>query len=81
MPNGRVDAQIRGKGRTPCLPHSRMIREDPMMTEMIFPNALSAMRKLSALDEFLEPKTAVKKRDATSCLALAMDFLGTGIHF
>ena len=48
VPNGLVDAQTRGYGRTPCRPHSRMILEDPMITEMMFPKAERAMRKLKS---------------------------------
>lgn len=77
VPNGRVEPQTLGQGRTPWRPHSRMIREDPMMTEMMLPNALSAIKKLSALEACLLPKTAVKNREATSCFELAMDFFGT----
>jgi hypothetical protein len=54
-----------------------MTREDPMMTEMMFPNAERAMRKLRARDEFLEPKTEAKKREAASCLEVLREDLGT----
>lgn len=75
--NGLVDAQARGYGRTPCRPHSRMTLEDPMITEAMFPNAESAMRKLRARDECLEPKTALKKSEAASCLEVLREALGT----
>lgn len=81
VPNGRVEPQTRGQGRTPWRPHSRMMRDEPMTTEMMFPNALRAIKKLSALEACLLPKTAVKNREATSCFELAMDFLGTEIGF
>jgi hypothetical protein len=58
-----------------------MIREEPMMTEMMFPKALRAIKKFSARDDFWEPKTAVKKREATSCFEPAMDFFGTVGYF
>ena len=54
-----------------------MILEDPIMTEMMFPKAESAMRKLRARDEFLEPKTAVKKSDAASCFEVFREAFGT----
>lgn len=48
-----------------------------MITEMIFPKAERAMRKFSAFEEFLEPKTAEKKREAASCFDFKSDALGT----
>ena len=65
VPNGLVEAQKRGKGKTPCLPHSRITRDWPIRTAMRFPKALRAMRKLKPRTAFALPKTAVKKRLAT----------------
>ena len=81
VPKGLVDAHTFGHGSTPCLPHSRMTREEPMITEIIFPKAERAMRKLRALEDFFEPKTALKKRDAASCLEVFNDALGTAAKY
>lgn len=48
-----------------------------MTTEMMFPKAERAMRKLSTRDECLEPKTALKKSEATSCSEVLRGALGT----
>jgi hypothetical protein len=77
VPNGLVDPQTRGQGRTPWRPHSRITRDEPMIVEVMFPNAERAIRKLRALEEFLEPKTAEKKRDAASCLDVLSEAFGT----
>jgi hypothetical protein len=77
VPKGRVEAQTRGWRRTPWRPHSRIIREEPIITEMMLPNALKAIRKFSARGAFLKPKTAVKKREAASCLEVSSEALGT----
>ena len=48
-----------------------------MMTEMILPKALMAMRTLSALVEFFDPNTELKKSDAASSLEALRDPFGT----
>lgn len=48
-----------------------------MMTEIMFPKALRAMRKFRAREEFWDPKTEVKKREAASCLEVFREALGT----
>lgn len=81
VPKGLVDPQARGQGRTPWRPHSRITLDEPMITEMMFPKAERAMRKLSALEEFLEPKTAEKNREAASCLDFRREALGTLVTY
>jgi hypothetical protein len=54
-----------------------MMREEPMMTDMMFPNAERAMRKFRVLEECAEPKTALKKREAASCFEVFREALGT----
>jgi hypothetical protein len=49
------------------------------MTEIMFPNALRAIRKFSARDDFWDPKTELKKREAASCLEVFREALGTGL--
>lgn len=56
-----------------------MIRDEPMIVDVRLPYADKAMRKFSALEEFLEPNTAWKNKEAASwvdCLSWA---LGTKI--
>ena len=65
VPNGFVDDQRPGKGRTPCRPHSRSIRDCPSPVAIRLPKALNAMRKFNPLTAFPEPKTAAKKSLAT----------------
>jgi len=48
-----------------------------MMTEMMFPKALKAMRTLRALDALAVPKTAWKKREAARSLEVLREALGT----
>jgi hypothetical protein len=48
-----------------------------MITEAMLPNAERAMRKFSARDECLEPKTALKKSEAASCAEVLREALGT----
>lgn len=74
---GFVDAQNFGYGRTPCLPHSRSMRDWPRSVATRFPKALSAMRKLRARTEACDPKTDVKRREATVCLLEMISFFGT----
>lgn len=91
VPNGLVDAQNRGQGRTPCLvlevsemptvvsyckgmtyrPHSRIMRDVPINTEMRLPKELRAIRKFKPLTALPEPKTLVKNRLAEICAAAA----------
>jgi hypothetical protein len=52
-----------------------------MMTDIIFPKAESAMRKLRALEDFCEPKTELKNKDAASCLEVFKDVLGTAAKY
>lgn len=57
VPNGLVDAQNSGQGRTPCRPHSLIMRDCPISTAMRFPKALRAIRKFKPRTAPLEPKT------------------------
>lgn len=77
MPKGWVEAQKAGHGSTPCLPHSRMIREEPMRFEMRFPNEDSRIRKLRARPALPEPKTAAKKSAAAAVFDFAISAFGT----
>jgi hypothetical protein len=54
------------------------MRDEPMITDTMFPKADTAMRKLRARTEFLEPKTVVKKREAASWVEFFRVCLGTG---
>lgn len=51
-----------------------------MMTEVIFPIALKATKKLSALGALPLPKTALKKREAASSFEALSSFSGTKIE-
>jgi hypothetical protein len=39
------------------------------------------MRKLRALEDFCEPKTELKNKDAASCLEVFKDALGTAAKY
>jgi hypothetical protein len=62
VPKGLVEDQKLVNGKTPCLPHSRTIREAPKVEEVMFPNALSAIRKFSPLTRLLSPRTLVNHK-------------------
>lgn len=77
VPNGLVDAQIRGYGSTPWRPHSRMMRDDPMITDTMFPHAESAIKKFKAREALTDPKTAEKNDEAASCFDPNSSAFGT----
>jgi hypothetical protein len=54
-----------------------MIRDDPMMTDKMFPHAERAMRKFKAREALAVPNTAVKNREAASCLEVNKSDFGT----
>ena len=58
-----------------------MMREEPIMTETMLLKALRTIRKLSAFEELPAPKTALKKRDAASCLEVRRDTFGTAAKY
>lgn len=60
-------------------PHSRITRDWPIKTAMMFPNADNAMRTFSPLT--LDPKTASKKRDATVCFPAASVAFGIAAKY
>lgn len=62
VPNGFVDAQKFVQGKTPCLPHSRIIRAAPMEPDTMLPNALSAIKKFSPFTRVLFPRTLLNQR-------------------
>lgn len=77
VPKGLVETQNLVKGRTPCRPHSRILRDRPMMTAIMLPNEESAMRKLRPRTAPLSPKTALKKRLAAVRPEFSRSSLGT----
>ena len=81
VPNGRVDAQKRGYGSTPCLPHSRINLDVPRSTAMRLPNELKAIRKLRPRTPLPGPKTLVKKRLAATWVEASRSALGTGRNY
>lgn len=60
-------------------PDSRITRDKPMITAMMFPNALRAIRKFSPRTWLLVPKTFVKKRLAAVRPDDSSSSLGTGV--
>jgi hypothetical protein len=58
-----------------------MILEDPIMTDMILPKALSAINAFSALELELDPNTAWKKRLAVSWVDPLTSSFGTVDYF
>lgn len=77
VPKGQVETQNLVNGKTPCLPHSRMIRDKPNETTTRLPNALRAIRMFRPLIALLFPNTAVKKRVATVNFPCSISSLGT----
>lgn len=75
VPKGLVDTQKSVNGMTPCLPHSRSIRDLPREPDTIFPNALKAMRKFKPRTRVLLPRTFLNHKLAVVRLACSRSYL------
>lgn len=75
VPKGLVDAQKLVNGNTPCLPHSRIIRDLPRAPDNIFPNELKAMRKFKPRTRSLLPRTFLNHKLAVVRLACLRSYL------
>lgn len=53
------------------------MRDDPMMTDIMFPNAERAIRKFKAREALADPKTAAKNDEAASCFDTNSSAFGT----
>jgi hypothetical protein len=60
-------------------PHSRITRDWPIKTAMMFPKADIAMRMFSPFT--LDPKTSSKNREATVCFPAASAAFGTAARY
>lgn len=80
VPNGFVEAQKLVNGKTPCLPHSRIILDLPRATEIMFPKELRAIRKFNPRTLPLSPRTFVNHRLAVVSFEFCNSCLDTAAN-